>query len=282
MKKCVGSIDIGGTSTRVSLWDLVTGREIRRSVVSTIGHDYGRALKLIVATIENLVGDDVTLVSVGAGVAGMVKNGVIIGAGNLPDWIDQNFKSDLESQLHVPAVVMNDAEAAALGEYTQFGQAMVYIIWGTGVGGAIVFIINGSPVVRATELGHMTIVNEHSGLLCGCAGYGHLEAMASGANIPKQFAGRRAEELSDDEWSCVLRHMAVGLRNVSTIITDTPVVLGGGVAIKQQHRLPELQQLVDNLTATCPAPALHIAKLGEDAGLVGAMVAARQLVPAQP
>ncbi len=280
--KCLVSVDVGGTKTRVSLRCLTTGKELRRHEFRTIGRSYVTAFNLTIDTIYRLAGTEFTPVCVGVGVAGMVEDGIIVGAGNLPAWVDQDYRGDLEARLNLPVVVMNDAEAAALGEYTVFGRPMFYVIWGTGVGGAVVREHGGAPVVYATEFGHITI-DENSRLLCGCGQPGHLEALTSGANLPNQFDGRKAEELSYEEWSPVLNHMAVGIQSAAAMNPRLPVVLGGGVAFKQLKlgsRLPELQEKVDKLSSTYPVPKLYIAKHGEDSGLIGAAAAARRLIPA--
>jgi predicted NBD/HSP70 family sugar kinase len=284
--ECVASVDAGGTTTRVLLETLVTDEEICRIEVPTRGTNYAAASEEIANTIDTLTKEHaVTLVGAGAGVAGVVKDGVITGAGNLPAWVGHNLQSDLARRLRLPVAVMNDAEAAALGEYTVFKCPLLYIVWGTGIGGAAVLKYGDMVVTHPTEFGHTTI-NQDSKAQCGCGGFGHLEALASGANIPDQFGGCKAESLSDGQWSSVLQPLAVGIRNLSNLWMDFPVVLGGGISIKQldpkhgRGRLPELQNMVDEQVSTCSAPRLYVAKHGEDSGLIGAAAAARQLVTA--
>lgn len=280
--KCLVSVDVGGTKTRVSLRCLVTGEELRRHEFRTVGRSYVTAFNLVIDTIYRLAGTEFTPVCVGVGVAGMVENGIIVGAGNLPAWVDQDYQSDLQARLNLPVVVMNDAEAAALGEYTVFKRPMFYVIWGTGVGGAIVLEHGGMPVVYPTEFGHTT-VDKNSSLRCGCGRYGHLEALTSGANIPHQFDGHAAADLDDGQWSEVLDHMAVGVQSAAALLPRLPVVFGGGVAVKQlkqRNRLSELQRKVDDLPSTYPVPRLYTAKHDEDSGLIGAAAAACRLIPA--
>jgi glucokinase len=275
------AIDTGGTKTSL-LAQTQDGSELARRTLPTRAHDYGLAQQEIVQT-SRLLTKDHRLVAVGDGVAGVVENGILTGSGNLPGWVGKNIQADLSSALGVPVTVLNDARAAALGEYEAFGQPLVYVIWGTGVGAAIVIDNNGEVITQATELGHI-IIDRKSRLRCGCGGYGHLEALVSGGNIPnRRFGWRRgleAANLNDRQWNEVLRDMAMGLRSISTAGPGLPIVLGGGVATKQSHRLAELQARVDQLPSSCPIPTLLLAKHGEDSGLVGAAYAARQLVAA--
>lgn len=286
MLKVVLSLDIGGTNTRMWLVAAETGKRVASQTIPTRPKDYALALENIDVIGNGLLASgDYELVAVGAGVAGAIKDGVITWSGNLSDWINRNFCSDLEARFNVPVIILNDCGAAALGEHTEFKRPLIYVIWGTGVGVAVVTIVTIDGIltvhVRETELGHQTI-NFRSRLRCGCGGRGHLEALVGGANLPKRFKtlffrGRKAEELKDRHWNKVLVTMAVGLRTLSTSDPGLPIVMGGGVACKQSHRLPQLRRLISQQQSTVPVPELLLAKLGEDAGLVGAAYAARRL-----
>lgn len=275
------AIDAGGTKTRLQVQSQ-DGTDLARQILPTRTHDYSLAHREIVEATQSLT-RNCRLVAVGAGVAGAIEDGTLTGSGNLPGWAGKKIQTDLENAFGVPATVFNDAQAAALGEYAAFGRPLVYVIWGTGVGAALVIDGNGHPVALATELGHI-IIDQKSLLKCGCGGYGHLEALVSGGNIPnRRFEGQsgfEAADLTDRQWSEVLRDMAVGLRSISAGALGLPIVLGGGVATKQSHRLPELQSWVSRLPSSFPAPVLHLAKHGEASGLVGAGSAAWRLVTA--
>lgn len=101
----------------------------------------------------------------------------------------------------VPAVVTNDANAAAIGEMT-YGAArgmknFIIITLGTGVGSGIV--IDGKLVYGhdgfAGELGHTCSVREN-GRQCGCGRKGCLETYASAnglARTAREFIETRKE-----------------------------------------------------------------------------------------
>jgi glucokinase len=276
-------IDAGGSNTRVLVQEASSGREIDRRVVPTKGTNFTSSLSNMLDAARFITHNH-TVVAVGAGVAGAVNEcGEITGSSNLTGWIGKNYKYALAREFHAPATVINDCAAAALGEYTAFKRPLIYVIWDTGVGVAVITIVDGRVQVRACELGHMTI-DLGSKLKCGCGGYGHLEALVGGGNIPQRFKtffsrkGLRAEELSDRQWNDVLRDMAIGLDNLSSGDMGYPIVLGGGVAIKQAKRLPQLQEMVRRLKSTSPPPKLYLAEGGEDSGLIGAAYAAQQLV----
>lgn len=275
------AIDAGGTKISVIAQNR-SGIELGRRVLPTDPHNYDTATHEIVQAGRFLVGDN-RLVAVGDGVAGVVANGVLTGSGNLPGWNTHDIQADFQRAFNVPVAVLNDAQVAGLGEYAALGRPIVYVIWGTGVGVAIVIDGNGRILALATELGHI-VIDKNSRLKCGCGGYGHLEAHVSGGNMPKRRFGLRrgfkAEQLNNRQWKPVLRDMATGLRSITAAAPGLPIVMGGGISNKQSHRLPALQEMVAELPSSCPVPELHLAKHGEDSGLMGAAYAAWQLAAA--
>ncbi|KAA6316318.1 hypothetical protein EZS27_033357, partial [termite gut metagenome] len=95
--------------------------------------------------------------------------------------------------LGIPAVLTNDANAAAVGEMT-YGAArgmkdFIMITLGTGVGSGIV--VNGQVVYGhdgfAGELGHVIV--RHDGRRCGCGRNGCLEAYCSATGLVRTVQG---------------------------------------------------------------------------------------------
>lgn len=277
--RVIAALDIGGTSTRISLRD-TAGKELHRKTVTTAATDYRQALNTIRDQLAQLthprtLGTVGELAGVGVGVAGNICNGTLTGSGNLPGWRFKPIRSDLEAVLSSPVDVINDCAAAALGEYSSLKRPLIYVIWGTGIGASVVYDLEGRADVRPTELGHM-IIDRHSTARCGCGGRGHLEALVSGGNMQQRF-GIPAEELNTSQWIEVLTDMAAGLHNIASGDMGLPIILGGGIALKQQRRLPLLQEMVRDLASPFPAPELSVATHGEESGLVGAAYVARQL-----
>jgi predicted NBD/HSP70 family sugar kinase len=271
------AIDIGGTNTRLLVAEARTNKELARHTIPTQPRDYWQTLADIATYADTF---DHRVLAVAAGIAGVFESGIMVGSGNLFDWRERSVQTDLQNILCLPVVVMNDAEAAALGEYTEFMREFAYVCWGTGIGGALVFTHEGKPYVRATELGHL-IIDRKSRLRCGCGGYGHFEALVGGQNIPNRYFGDKRgihpQFLTNAQWGKVLGDMAIGLRSISAIAPGLPIVLGGGIMTKQSFRLPQLQALVNELRSSSPSPELLLAKLGEDSGLAGARFAAQRL-----
>lgn len=89
----------------------------------------------------------------------------------------------MEQEFHIPTEVLNDANAAALGE-AWIGAAkgkkdVVVVTIGTGVGGGI--LMNGKILLGASgfagELGHIPV--QYEGEMCTCGNRGCLEHYGS-------------------------------------------------------------------------------------------------------
>ncbi|HOE39251.1 MAG TPA: ROK family protein [Bacteroidales bacterium] len=193
-KKYVVGIDIGGTNTVFGIVD-ARGNVLAKSSVKTAVHQdinlyindiYEEFLKIAkdFGGIDNIKG-----IGIGAP-NGNYYTGNIEFAPNLI-WKGIIPLSKLVSEkFGVPAVVTNDANAAAIGEMT-YGAArgmknFIIITLGTGVGSGIV--IDGKLVYGhdgfAGELGHTCSVREN-GRQCGCGRKGCLETYTSANGLAR-------------------------------------------------------------------------------------------------
>lgn len=150
-------------------------------------HDGDEALELLYQIVDSLM-KKVTqpLLGIGIGTPGLVntQEGVIINAVNL-NWQNLPLTHLLEERYDTPVYVLNDSQAAAIGEKT-FGEgyspdeSMVLINIRRGIGAGIV--INGSLYEGdggcAGEIGHI-VVDRDGGELCRCGKHGCLETVAS-------------------------------------------------------------------------------------------------------
>jgi len=169
----------------------------------------------------------------------------------------------VEEALGIKTFLLNDASAAALGEYT-FGAGkgvrhMLYITVSTGIGGGLVLDgrLYGGAQGLAGEVGHITI--ESQGPPCKCGNRGCWEALASGTAMAREarelikgspdslLAGMaRREELTaelvheaalkGDEVARAIIHRAgsyfgIGLAALVNIFNPELLVIGGGVSL---------------------------------------------------
>ena len=117
--------------------------------------------------------------------------GVLLEPPNLPKLHHAPLRDALCERLGLPVALEHDAKASALGEY-HYGagrgeRSMVFIVLGTGVGGAI--IIDGQLYrgmsSSAGEIGHITL--DRNGELCACGCRGCVETFVSGPALARRF-----------------------------------------------------------------------------------------------
>ena len=195
-------IDIGGTFTKIGLVDR-KGSIHFEDEISTRGYatveEFIQALHAHVMQSLEQIENSFLLLGIGVGAPnGNYYEGTIENAPNLV-WKGRiEFVKLMENQFHLPILVTNDANAAALGEML-FGDAgdlknFVMITLGTGLGSGLV--VNGDIIYGhdgfAGELGHV-LVYDH-GRQCGCGKRGCLEAYVSATGIKRTVYELMAEE----------------------------------------------------------------------------------------
>lgn len=206
--------------------------------------------------------------------------------------------------------VENDANAAAWGEAiagaAKGTKNSVMITLGTGVGGGIIIdgkVYSGFNYAGA-ELGH--IVVEYNGRPCSCGRRGCWERYSSataliamtketldeynkhGVNtIMADLAAekgkvtgrtafdamRRGDNAGREVVETYLKYLACGLANVINIFQPEVVSIGGGISNEGDTLIDMLAPLVTPQqygNGFVKAPELRIAKLGNDAGIIGA------------
>lgn len=200
-------IDIGGTNTKYGIVDR-EGNVLHQGKLSTqqydLFDDYIQALSTVLKSELNKLSIDYKLHGVGVGAAnGNYYNGTIEHATNLKWKGILPLGEMLANAFNVPALVTNDANAAAVGEMV-YGAAkemndFIVITLGTGLGSGIVAngkLINGKHGI-AGELGH-TSVNP-AGRYCNCGKRGCLETYVSATGIKRTVYKLLADHLEPSE-----------------------------------------------------------------------------------
>ena len=194
----IAGVDIGGTTLSVGMVPAAGGRaralQVDTTPVGRGGEEVvDRACAMIRASTDELsraAGVGAKVAGVGIAAPGSLDRarGVVVESHNL-GWFGFPLGARIEVAAGLPAVVENDANCAAYGEWWQGAgrgcRSVLGITLGTGVGGGIV--MDGRPFAGATgaagEIGHMTV--EFGGRRCTCGGRGCLEAYASGPGIAR-------------------------------------------------------------------------------------------------
>jgi len=309
-KQTVAGLDIGGTKIAVALAD-TDGNVISHTRFDTrVELGPHRILDRAIEEIERMRDDTGTrLVALGVGCGGPLDRarGLILSPPNLPDWDEFPIIEIIEKRLGIPAVLDNDANAAALGEFNYgAGRGMhniVYITISTGIGGGIIIndqIFHGVND-GAGEVGHITVLTD--GPMCGCGARGCLEAICSGTSIARRarerllagtqssittMAGeinavtakvvaeavRAGDKLAAEIWDETIYYLAVGISNTINVLAPEAVILGGGVSTAGELLIEPLRRQVQSRNTMLPPDKINIlqAALGGDSGSYGALI----------
>jgi polyphosphate glucokinase len=243
-------VDVGGSGIKVGVVDVSKGELIsaRLRVATPTPSTPAKIVTAIARTVSRAVkaaGGVPSGVPVGVGVPSVVINGVTRSAANIdPGWIDFDAGRALEAALKRPVTVLNDADAAGLAEM-RFGAGagepgVVFVLTlGTGVGSGL---FNDGVLVPNTELGHM-------------------EIRGRDAERRSAAAARTRRGLSWKAWATDLdEHLAA----IDRLFSPNLIILGGGVSKQPEKFIPRLTV----------RPRIVPAKLRNDAGIVGAAMAA--------
>jgi len=228
--------------------------------------------------------------------------GVLESPLHLPGWIDVPIVSLAEREFGLPAVLENDATAAALGEH-RYGagvgtSTMLYLTISTGIGGGA--IVNGrlhrGAAGNGGEYGHVMV--RPGGRLCLCGRNGCLEAYASGSSIALRARAAlaapgsrsvlstrpvvRAEDVSHAAeagdalarriWDESMELLALAITDLVNIFEPELVVLGGGVTRSGSALLDPVREAVfrDAMPPAAKAVRIELAGLGDAVCVVGA------------
>ena len=192
-KPYVIGLDLGGTNSVFGIVD-ARGNIVATTAIKTQAYpdfdDYVKASVDALMPIIDTVGGIEKIKALGIGAPnGNYYNGTIEYAANLVWQGVVPIAKKFEEALGIPIIVTNDANAAAVGEFT-YGVArgmknFIMITLGTGVGSGI--YINGQLVLGcdglAGELGHLTVIP--GGRTCGCGRKGCLETYCSATGVAR-------------------------------------------------------------------------------------------------
>jgi predicted NBD/HSP70 family sugar kinase len=174
-------------------------------------------------------GRESTIKAVGIALPGMIRNGVVEEAPNLPQLkgtrIQDMLASGLESRgLKAPVTILNDADAVAAGLASQHGKLEQQIrVWtiGTGIGYGCYPFMEG-----VWEGGHTVVTLDDKENYCGCGGRGHLEGIMGHRAMRLRFLDMEPEEVFEaanrrSDSRCVefkhLWHKALAAATATTI-----------------------------------------------------------------
>ncbi|GAB3588890.1 polyphosphate--glucose phosphotransferase [Calidifontibacter terrae] len=235
-------IDVGGSGIKGAPVDLSTGQfAADRLRIPTPEKSTPENVVKVIAQIVEHFADQIGNEAVGITLPAVVTHGVVRTAANIDkSWIDTDVEKLLEKTLKRDVVVMNDADAAGVGEL-QYGAAkgqeglVLVSTLGTGIGSAL---LNHGVLVPNTE-------------------FGHLEIDGHDAESRAADSVRDAKDMSWEKWA---KRLQTYYSHIEMLLSPDLIVVGGGVSSKSEKFLP----LLDLRAPIVPA------KLENAAGIVGA------------
>ncbi len=315
--KPVVAIDIGGTKYIVAV---ISGdhrilSRVYRYTLSREGPE--KVIARLMTTIGEVIGKSgikpSQLGGIAVAYAGLVDidKGLVTEAPNLPHWNNVPLRDILVKRFKMPAFVINDASAAALGEH-RLGAGrnlnnLIFITVSTGIGGGI--IINGELYDGtdgcAGEIGHMIV--QLDGPECSCGRHGCWESLASGTAIARMAkeglrngeksvlldmtcgviddvraeivarGARKGDALCKRVINQAAYYLGVGLGNLVNIFNPQMIIIGGGVSGMGEMILRPARRSMKEYAFKLPAGTVRVVRvgLGADSGLLGASVYAQ-------
>ncbi|GAA3159760.1 ROK family protein [Nonomuraea roseoviolacea] len=275
------AVDIGGTKIAAGLV-APDGTLLERRRTPTPGR--GPEILRAVAGLAGPLAERAAVC--GIGTAGTVDpTGRIASATDLlADWAGTDVKGAAERALGLPVLVLNDCHAAGAAEAragaARGARTALVVAIGTGVGGAVCAegrVLTGVSGT-AGSIGHLPAPAD-AGVRCSCGALDHVEAYASGPAIERAHRERTGQALPLAEigrlGSPVIgeaaRLMGRVLAGAANLIDPDVIVIAGGVSMLGAALLGPMEAAYR--AEALPGPSavpLRRARLGEDAGLVGA------------
>ncbi len=161
--------------------------EIKDEITLSLSQTDGQgAVELIYQILDHLLAQLWTpIIGIGIAAPGLINTteGVIVNAVNL-EWHDLPLASLIRERYHLPVTILNDSQAAAIGEYVyghehKRNKNLIVVSVRHGIGAGI--LIDGKLFQGdgggAGEIGHVVV--QKDGLPCRCGKRGCLETVAS-------------------------------------------------------------------------------------------------------
>ncbi|MBM3254758.1 MAG: ROK family protein [Candidatus Omnitrophica bacterium] len=301
--KFIVSIDLGGTNLRIALINLQY-RIVRKQVMSTRNFSTKDKLTLaICAAIKNIIEAhnlrNKDILGVGLGLPGPidVKRGLVHFLPNIPGWRKVYLKNKLEKMTGLSVFLDNDAKLMSLAEH-RLGAARGFrnalcLTLGTGVGAGIIIegeLYRGRDNASA-EIGHLPI-NE-DGPKCNCGGTACLETYIGNNSIINKARKAFGPDVSLEElsrlakhgsakacaiWLNVAKHLGTALVGAVNLLNPECIVIGGGIAGAGKILFSRVREIISRQAMSVQAKGIKVlkAKLGNDAGLVGAAIMVKE------
>lgn len=281
MDKKFLAFDVGGTTIKYAVLDERLNFADSGKVNTEQNRD-GHILKTLLQ-VSKAIQNRVSLAGIGVSTAGIVgKDGGIQYAGpTVPNYIGTPIRASLAAQTDLPVSVVNDVDAALLGEVFTGNLAdhdVYCMALGTGIGGA--HYRNGKIISGAHGQGNSigyTLFDPQTNT--------NYEQRASTLVLERQLADKgitvieafeKAKQGQVPYVSIIERwakEVARGIAEVIVLFDPEEIIIGGAVSAQGQYLIDLLNaQLPTLLPTDFNQTTLKIAQRGNQAQLIGAVV----------
>ena len=320
-KKYYIGIDVGGSSVKIGIFKTASPSSIFNkklvdsfSIVTVISEKnnerqlIGRILDAVEDYCENneigLTKSDIA--GIGFAVPGPVLNNKLLHGVNL-NWkkkydIVRATKNRFGSKVNVK--VLNDANAAALGEYqvSLKGKynSMCLITLGTGIGTGIVIdgkLIEGKHGI-AGEVAHIRVDYSKDAIRCNCGNLGCVETMVASGGIIRIYyklrkkrlnpsfyndrdnalvkeivdKARKGDKIAIKTFDIALNYLSQLIKILMHVYDPEVVLIGGGMSNAGSIIIDLVKKhLKSKMFMSKDLPKIMIAKLKNKAGIYGAV-----------
>ena len=308
-------IDLGGTNIAIGIVD-DNGKIVAMDSTPTLAQrGYKEIIKDMASLskkimVDNNISED-EIKGVGIGCPGTVdsKTGTVLFSNNIR-MENVPLAEEFKQYFDVNVRIMNDADAAAYGEYAVNGNdvdSFIFITLGTGVGGGIIInkkVYNGFNSAGG-ELGHITLV--HDGVPCNCGNIGCWEAYASVTALIRQTkeameknpeslmhkylgndgnvngrtafdAAKAGDEVALNVVKQYREYVASGLVSIINIFQPEKLVVGGGISKEGDYLIKPIVEYCyeREYNKYGKKTQISVATLFNDAGIIGAALFSKE------
>ncbi|MFJ5063010.1 ROK family protein [Streptomyces nigra] len=300
----VAALDIGGTKIAGALVDghgTIAVRAQRPTPAQEDGETVMRAVEEVVRELAaSPLWGQVTVLGIGS--AGPVDASAgTVSPVNVPGWRGYPLVRRVrEATGGLPVELIGDGVAITAAEHwlgaAQGHDNALCMVVSTGVGGGLVLggRLHPGPTGNAGHIGHISV--DLDGDLCPCGARGCVERIASGPNIARRAldagwrpgpdgdtsaaavaaAAREGDPLAVASFERAARALAAGIAATATLVEIDIAVIGGGVGKAGDVLFTPLRKALADYATLSFVQRLTVApaRMGTDAGLVGAAAAA--------
>ena len=273
-------VDLSGSEFRGAVYNL--RGEVRHAVsLARDGRSGEAALELVYELLDRLVGEaNAPLLGLGIGTPGLIdieRGSQVHWAVNL-DWLDVPLRDLLAVRYRLPVRVLNDSQAAAMGEYF-FGAShetgnLVVIKCEEGLGAGIVLegrLVHGDQF-GAGEIGHLVFGD--GGEPCRCGNIGCVETIASASAVERALRAVPAEDPAAVAKVVQQAGRALGMAIATLVgtLNVRDIVIAGRVAQLGEPLLEAArhEMLARSLAALARDTRVEYSAIGSDITALGA------------